>query len=163
MRQYFAEMAGNRSLLMRLANELSAGSFSHAYIIEGQEGFGKHTLARNMVMALACEHRTDAGYPLPCGKCPSCRKIAGGISPDVTLVRRPEGKTMITVDTVRDLRSDVPIFPNDLDFKVYIIEDAHTMNPQAQNALLLTLEEPPPFVLFLLLLCCAQPLVQWHG
>ena len=151
MRQYFSEMAGNRSLLRRLAGELSQGSFSHAYIIEGADGFGKHTLARNMVMALACQHRGDADYPLPCGTCAACRKIAAGISPDVTLVKRPDGKSMITVDTVRDLRADVAVFPNDLDFKVYIIEDAHTMNTQAQNAFLLTLEEPPPFVLFLLL------------
>ena len=55
------------------------------------------------------------------------------------------------VDVIRAVRSDVAVLPNDLDVKIYVIEDAHTMTEQAQNALLLTLEEPPAFVLFLLL------------
>ena len=55
------------------------------------------------------------------------------------------------VDVIRDLREDAPTYPNDLDFKVYVIEEAHLMTEPAQNALLLTLEEPPPFVRFLLL------------
>ena len=55
------------------------------------------------------------------------------------------------VDVVRALRADVPVLPNDLEHKIYVIEDAHTMTTQAQNALLLTLEEPPSYVLFLLL------------
>jgi DNA polymerase-3 subunit delta' len=43
------------------------------------------------------------------------------------------------------------MIPNDLDFKLYVIEDADKMTEQAQNALLLTLEEPPSFVRFILL------------
>ncbi|MBQ1263213.1 MAG: hypothetical protein IIX89_02860, partial [Oscillospiraceae bacterium] len=55
-------------------------------------------------------------------------------------------KTLISigVDAIRFLRRDVLIPPNDLDTKIYIIEDADAMTVQAQNALLLTLEEPPP-------------------
>ena len=41
--------------------------------------------------------------------------------------------------------------PNDLDDKIYIVEDADRMTPPAQNAILLTLEEPPSFVHFFLL------------
>ena len=55
------------------------------------------------------------------------------------------------VDVVRALRNDVSVVPNDLDFKIYIVEDAHTMTEQAQNALLVMLEEPPPNVFLLLL------------
>jgi DNA polymerase-3 subunit delta' len=54
----------------------------------------------------------------------------------------------------------VLIPPNDLDTKIYIIEDAHTMTVQAQNALLLTLEEPPSYVLFLLLCDEADALLE---
>ncbi|MBQ8357544.1 MAG: hypothetical protein IJX39_07025 [Clostridia bacterium] len=150
MREYLSAVAGNQQLRQRLGKDLEDGAFSHAYIIEGPEGCGKSTLALELVMALACEHRTDTGRPLPCGECPACRKIATGNSPDVMHIRR-DGKATMGVDTVRALRTDVITVPNDLSFKVYLIHDAHTMTVQAQNALLLTLEEPPAFVLFLLL------------
>ena len=151
MRNYLPFVAGNRELRERLGADLERGGFSHAYILEGPKGGGKHTLALSLVMALACKNRTVSGHSLPCNECESCRKIREGISPDVIYIKRPEGRTTMGVDTVRTLRNDVCVLPNDLDFKVYIIEDADTMTPQAQNALLLTLEEPPPFVLFLLL------------
>ena len=55
------------------------------------------------------------------------------------------------VDVIRELRQDVSIAPNELPVKLYIIEEAHLMTEQAQNAFLLTLEEPPAYVIFLLL------------
>lgn len=151
MREYLPTVAGNAALRARLGAELASGAFSHAYILEGPAGCGKHTLARAIVMALACEHRTDGAVPLPCGTCPTCRKIAEGNCPDVLTVSREEDKATMGVDVIRAVRSDVAVLPNDLDVKIYVIEDAHTMTEQAQNALLLTLEEPPAFVLFLLL------------
>lgn len=147
----FPQMVGNRTLCRRLAAELRCGSFSHAYIIEGPSGSGKHTLAREIAMAAACLAKGEAGAAFPCGECKFCRKIKTGRSPDVITVCRKEGNTTMGVDVVRELRSGIATVPNDLDVKVYVIEDAHTMTTQAQNALLLTLEEPPPFVLFLLL------------
>lgn len=151
MQRHFASVAGNATLLSRLSAELAGDSISHAYIIEGCRGIGKKTLARELIMALACTHRAEKSTPLPCRNCAACRKIASDLCPDVTWVTRPEGKSFLSVDTVRELRQSIAVVPNDLAFKVYIICDAHTMNQQAQNALLLTLEEPPPFVLFLLL------------
>ena len=151
MREYLPTLVGNAALRARLGADLARGAFAHAYILEGPEGSGKHTLAREIAMSLACEHRADARYPLPCRTCPTCRKIATGNSPDVIKVTREEDRMTMGVDVVRALRNDVSVVPNDLDFKIYIVEDAHTMTEQAQNALLLTLEEPPAFVVFLLL------------
>lgn len=79
---------------------------------------------------------------------PRRRKIFAGISPDVITVTREDGKASIGIDTIRDLRTDVHVMPNELDSKIYIIEDADTMTAQAQNALLLTLEEPPAYLGF---------------
>ena len=151
MREYLSNVTGNESLRVRLGEELARGAVSHAYILEGPRGCGKHTLAREIAMALSCENRANAAHPLPCGVCAACRKILEGKSPDVITVSREEDKATMGVDVIRNLRADVPVLPNDLDHKIYIIEDAHTMTTQAQNALLLTLEEPPPFVMFLLL------------
>ena len=160
MREYLSRVVGNDALRARLGVELSRGAVSHAYIIEGPFGSGKHTLAREIATALSCENRAKDGVALPCGVCPTCRKIAAGNSPDVITISREEDKATMGIDVIRALRDDVPLYPNDLDVKIYIIEDAHTMTQQAQNALLLTLEEPPPFVMFLLLAERAELLLE---
>ncbi len=151
MRAYLSSLVGNTALRTRLGDELARGALSHAYIIEGPSGSGKHTLARAIAMALACEKKEQTTTPFPCMQCPSCRKILAGNCPDLLTVSREEDKATMGIDVIRALREDVPTLPNELDVKVYVIEDAHTITTQAQNALLLTLEEPPPFVLFLLL------------
>ncbi len=144
------QIVGNERLRRRLGDDVLGGTLSHAYLVEGPAGSGKHTVAWLLAAALACEEKSDDNAPLPCGKCASCRKILEGKSPDIITVGR-EDKATIGVEAVRRIREDVHTLPNDLDFKLYIIEDAHTLTPQAQNALLLTLEEPPSFVRFLLL------------
>ncbi len=146
----FSDIAGNDALKSRLASDIRAATLSHAYIIEGPRGSGKHTLARQIAAALSCEHKGDPTSPLPCKVCLSCRKILENNSPDVIVIGR-EDKATLGVDAIRKLKSDVFVAPNDTDIKVYIIEDAHTMTVQAQNAFLLTLEEPPSYVLFFLL------------
>lgn len=150
MKTDMPEIVGNESLRRRLCEDVRGGTLAHAYMLEGPAGSGKHTVAWQLAASLACERREDPTSPLPCGTCPACRKILEGKSPDIMIIGR-EDKATIGVETVRALREDVHTFPNDLDFKLYIIEDAHTMTVQAQNALLLTLEEPPSFVRFLLL------------
>ncbi len=169
-------IVGNRDLLARLERDIRAESLSHAYIIDGKVGSGRHTLARHICLSLACQSRPgqavrtvsdsdQMGFfdfeppaprtvspdgPLPCGECPACRKVLEDKCPDIHIIGR-EGKATIGAAAIRFLRQDVLISPVDLDTKIYIIEDAETMTVQAQNALLLTLEEPPPYVLFLLL------------
>ncbi len=168
-------VVGNEPLLERLHRDTCNGSLSHAYILEGRPGSGRHTIARHLCAIIACHNRPNRsrheadddqigmfadeptpvsiipeGAPLPCGECPACRKVLGVTCPDIHIIGR-DGKATIGVDAVRFLRGDVLTQPNELDTKIYIIEDAEAMTVQAQNALLLTLEEPPPYVLFLLL------------
>ena len=150
-KKIFPTLIGNDPLRSRLGEDILSSSLSHAYIIDGKKGSGKHTAAMLIAASLSCENKDSPHHALPCGECPSCKKILSGKSPDVILVKRDDKKSSITVDTVRELKNSVIITPNDTEYKVYIIEDADTMNVQAQNAFLLTLEEPPKYVLFLLL------------
>ncbi len=143
-------IVGNCALRQRLCRDIRANSLSHAYILEGAEGSGRSTLALLSAAATACEHRHDKNSPLPCLACPSCKKITEGKSPDVIFVNSGE-KATLGVDIARFIKEDVYITPNDLDNKFYIVEDADRMTVQAQNAILLTLEEPPSFVHFFLL------------
>ncbi len=159
MRTFFGDVLENLRLRRALGDEIEAHRLAHAYILEGPRGYGKHMLSLRIAAALSCEHQADAAFPLPCMNCPSCRKILSGNSPDVIYINRGD-KATLGVEAIRDLKSDVYIAPNDTSAKIYIIEDAHLLTPQAQNALLLTLEEPPSYVLFLLLCESTAPLLE---
>ena len=146
----FPELIGNERLKALFADGLRRGRGAHAYVLEGPAGSGRHTAARLIAAASLCENRDDPASPLPCGRCLSCRKVLSGHSVDVLTVSRGERATL-GVEPIRELRDSLWVTPNDGDRKFYFIEDAHLMTPQAQNALLLSLEEPPDWVMFLLL------------
>ncbi len=141
-------IVGNLSLKKRLCKDVLSASLSHAYIIEGEQGSGRSSIALFTAAATACERKNEG--VIPCSLCPSCKKILEGKSPDVIFVNS-NGKSSLGVDAARFIKEDVFITPNDLEDKFYIIEDADKMTIQAQNAILLTLEEPPHFVHFFLL------------
>lgn len=149
-RAFFPRLIGNDSLKNNLSVDFATGKSAHAYIIEGPSGSGKRTAARLIASAVLCENRNDAHFPLPCGKCDTCKKIADGLSVDVITISNGE-RASISVDAIRQIKETLLLTPNDGDKRIYIIENAHLLTAQAQNALLLSLEEPPPYVMFLLL------------
>ena len=100
MRPILSDVVANERLRARLGDELLAGKLSHAYILSGERGFGKHILALNLAAALACEREGDAHASLPCLSCPSCRKILTGNSPDVIYINRGD-KATLGVDPIR--------------------------------------------------------------
>lgn len=159
MRKVLDSIIGNASLKTKLYSDILSQTLSHAYIIEGKKGSGKHTVSYLIAAALSCENLNDGNSAIPCGTCKSCKKILEGKSPDVIMITR-EDKASIGVDAVRFLRNDVRVVPNDLEYKIYIIEDADAMTQQAQNAFLLTLEEPPSYVKFFLLCEDADSLLE---
>lgn len=150
IKRAFDSFVGNDTLKKKLFSDIFSSSLSHAYIIEGKKGSGKHTLAYLIAAALSCENISNDLSPLPCLECASCRKILEQKSPDVITLGR-NGKATFGVDTIRALKNDIHTVPNDLEYKIYVIEDADTMTTQAQNAFLLSLEEPPRFVKYFLL------------
>jgi len=128
---------------------------SHAYLITGGNADSRRAYASKLAAAYLCEGRTA-----PCGACRHCRKVEGGIHPDVSRVTLLEEKREITVDQARALRTDVYIRPNEGKRKVYIIDPADSMNDNAQNALLKVLEEGPSYAAFLLLARQPGPMLE---
>jgi DNA polymerase-3 subunit delta' len=151
MNNDFQGIIANDELCSYFATAIKSGSLSHAYILHGARGTGKHTLSYLLAAAINCENKSESDKSIPCCKCNSCKKILGKISPDVNLVSREDDRATLGIAPIRKIREDVTFFPIDGAYKVYIIEDAHTMTTQAQNALLLTLEEPPSYAIFILL------------
>ena len=143
-----AGLVGHDAVLQHIRSAVRAGRVSHAYLIEGAEGSGKKTLANQFAMALLCR---DPQEGQPCGKCDSCRVFLSGNHPDMHYLR-PGEKGTLPVQYVREqLVQDIEILPYQSGRKVYIVEQAQTMNVQAQNALLKTIEEPPEYGVVILL------------
>lgn len=134
----FAELAGQRRAKSLLEKSLSSGRIAHAYLFRGPEGVGKTLFAAAMAKALNCRLSGPAGA---CGKCPSCRKYDSGNHPDYK-VEKPE-KGVIKIERVRQLNKSLSYPPYESQWRVVVMEDIHTMRPEAANSLLKTLEEPP--------------------
>jgi DNA polymerase-3 subunit delta' len=139
---------GNASTKTAVYNSIRVNRLPQAIILEGDDGSGRMTLAREIAAAAVCLRN---GRDFPCGECKYCRRIREGITPDIVTVRREEKKTQIGVDAVRSMAEAARNGPCELPMLIFIIEDADTMTVQAQNAWLLTLENPPEDVAFILL------------
>lgn len=109
-------------------------------------GSGKTKLAHLISRWAVCTSLEER----PCGQCAACRKALSGGHPDIFVAQGGSGSRSFHVDSVREIRADAYILPNEAEHKVYLLLGADTMTEQAQNALLKVLEEPPQRVLFVL-------------
>ena len=151
----FKDVVGHKDILKYISSAVENNRVSHAYILNGERGSGKKMLANLFAMTLLCE----TGDNEPCGKCHSCKQAESGNHPDIIRVthEKPNG---ISVDDIRtQVNNTVDIKPYQGPYKVYIIPQADMMTPQAQNAILKTIEEPPSYAVFLLLTENAETLL----
>lgn len=142
----FKRFFGNERVKEQLSFLFQSSRLPHAIIIEGEDGIGKRTLARELAQALVC--RSDG--EIPCNECTQCHKAEKGIHPDIFEYSAQGGARSFHVDTVRDVINDAYMSPNEASYKVYILGNAHCMNESAQNAILKILEEPPSYAVFIL-------------
>ena len=141
--QLFSEVAGQDLIKTVLSRAAAEDRVAPGYLFSGTRGVGKTTLARIFARALNCEHAPCAE---PCNACEQCRRITEGTHPDVVEI---DGASNNKVDDARALRENVGFAPMEGRYKIFIIDEAHMLTPQAFNALLKTLEEPPPHVVFI--------------
>lgn len=143
----FDDIVGQEQLKTQLKNAIDTGKVSNAYIIHGENRSGKEFIARIFAKGLLCESEGDK----PCDECHSCSQANTKNHPDIIYVRHDKPNS-IGVDDVREgINNTVMIKPYASKYKVYIMEEAEKMTPQAQNALLKTIEEPPEYAVFILL------------
>jgi len=143
----FDEIIGQEHIVTHLVNSMRTGNVSHAYLIQGEKGSGKSSIAELFAMALQCEQ----GDGEPCLNCHSCKQAVNGNHPDIRVLQH-EKPDRYAVEEIRDqLVKDINIKPYGSEYKIYIVPDAQFMNPSGQNALLKTLEEPPEYAVIILL------------
>ncbi len=119
------------------------GSPSHAYLFHGPSGTGKRTVARAFAAALLADGAQQPQTVV--------LRVQRDAHPDLTWVT-PSGASEVLVSDI-----DEPVVaaaahtPFESSRRVFVIEAAGSMNDQAANRLLKTLEEPPPFAHLILL------------
>ena len=135
----------NDPVARRIREAADRGTLSHALLFSGSGDLG--AAAQYAAAAMECQSGQK-----PCGTCSACRKVFSGIHPDVITVR-DEAHKNLSVDTIRQIRSDAYIRPNEGSRKVYIFPDCTILTEQDQNVLLKIVEEGPPYAAFLF---CAE-------
>ena len=144
----FADIIGQENIKAHLKGAILAGKVSHAYIIAGEKGSGKKSIANAFSKTLLC----DTGGNDACDNCISCHKSDTGNNPDIINVYKDPEKTVLSVEDIREqLVHTIDIRPYEHKYKIYIVHEAEKMNEAAQNALLKTIEEPPSYAVILLL------------
>ncbi|MBI2828775.1 MAG: DNA polymerase III subunit delta' [Acidobacteria bacterium] len=145
-------IAGHPRLLSLLSRAMARQTLPPALLLSGPGGVGKRTTALALAETLNCPQPRTLGNWLEidaCGACASCRRIARGVHPDV-IVLEPGETGAIRIDEVRDVIDRANYRPFEGRRRVVIVDEADTMAPAAQNALLKTLEEPPSASVFML-------------
>jgi DNA polymerase-3 subunit delta' len=141
-----SDFVGNENVKEQLTAIIDKNRFPHAILLQGEEGTGKCTIAFMLAKAAVCSFLGQK----PCNICTNCLKADAKTHPDIIYPKASGNTKSFRVDTIREIRENAYILPNEANFKIYIFELVDKMTEQAQNAFLKLLEEPPKHVIFIL-------------
>lgn len=138
------DVIGQDVVIQILKNAMKNNKVCHAYMFSGPRGIGKTSIAKLLAKAVNCIDLNDGDA---CGKCKNCISISDGFSSDIIEI---DAASNNGVDEIREIKNKINLVPNQLKYKVYIIDEVHMLSIGAFNALLKTLEEPPEHIIFIL-------------
>ncbi|WP_017941554.1 MULTISPECIES: DNA polymerase III subunit delta' [unclassified Thioalkalivibrio] len=136
----------------RLIRKGREGRLPTGLLVHGATGVGKALLTRALVQALLCQRAT--GTEAACGECNACRSLAGGVHPEVLTLEPEEAGKEILIAAAREAIEFLGLSGSGK-LRSVLIRPADSLNTNAANAMLKTLEEPPPGAM--LILEAAQP------
>ncbi|MBV2167268.1 MAG: DNA polymerase III subunit delta' [Bdellovibrio sp.] len=143
---------GHQDIISKLVTSFEQGKPGQTYLFVGPAGIGKKLTALGLAQALLCPQS-----PRGCGKCPSCFRISQGaheglkiVEPSGAQIKMEQAKEVIEFLSLKSLTGN----------RVIIIDQAQSLNPQAANSLLKTLEEPPAGTFFFLIAPSVAGLMQ---
>ena len=132
-----------RALLSRSRD----GKLPHALLLSGIDGIGKREFGQWLAESLLCRAPTIEGA---CGQCESCRQLQANSHPDYRKLVPEGANAAIKVDTVRELVHWLQLTASQGSYRIALIEDADSLNRNAANSLLKTLEEPSDHAVLIL-------------
>lgn len=135
---------GNKHILNTFENMNRNNRMAHSFLIYGEKGLGKKTIADYLAALLVCESENK-----PCFQCRSCNNALEKCHPDIIYAEHSGKLGGFSVDTIRNICTDAYIKPNNGETKVYVLTDADNITVQAQNSLLKLIEEPPAYAYFI--------------
>lgn len=124
----FSDLTEQKEVVTILTNQIQTNTIKHGYLFCGGAGTGKTTSAR--IFANMINH--GEGVPIEL-----------------------DAASNNSVDDIRRLTEDAQTQSLDSEYKVYIIDECHSLSSQAWQAFLKTLEEPPAKSIFIL--CTTNP------
>jgi DNA polymerase-3 subunit delta' len=131
----FESLLGQPYVSRLLKSALAGKRVASAFLFFGPPACGKKTAALALAKALFCP---QGG----CGQCNTCKRIEHRSHPDV-LVFKPAGQ-VFKVDQARALLHEASLRPFEASGRLFILDQAETLNDSSGNALLKLLEEPQP-------------------
>lgn len=140
----FDKVYGQKHITDILKNQIETKNISHAYIFSGSRGTGKTSCAKIFARAINCLNLQDGN---PCNKCENCMSSLEESTLDIVEMDAASNRR---IDDIRELRDKVIYPPTKLNYKVYIIDEAHMITNEGFNALLKIMEEPPKHLVFIL-------------
>jgi DNA polymerase-3 subunit delta' len=146
-----SSVIGHGRLLSLVSRAIARDTLPQALLLAGPAGVGKRRVAVAAATAINCLEPRAAGELERdgCGRCAACRRILRGVHADVIVIE-PGDTGKILIEQVRDVIDRAGYRPFEGRRRVVVIDEADALVPQAQNALLKTLEEPPPASSFIL-------------
>ncbi|WP_409228694.1 DNA polymerase III subunit delta' [Gudongella sp. SC589] len=149
----YKDIVGHELVVQSLKRAVKNNNISHFYLFEGEEGLGKRTLGRTFAKTLLCEEKGEE----PCNSCSSCIKFDHLNHPDYHEIEPEKG--IIRKGQVEEIIRGMSMSPFGGDRKVFLMDQAHLMNKEAQNAMLKSLEEPPIYVHMILVTSSSKNLL----
>jgi DNA polymerase-3 subunit delta' len=132
-------LSWHSSLWASFNDRITNQRLPHALMLNALDGLGAENLAHAMAYRLLCNNLQSG---VACGQCHGCSTLSAGTHPDFFDISPEEKGKPILVQQIRTLCESMAKTSQQGGWKVVVINPANSMNRNAANALLKSLEEP---------------------